>query len=137
MLPVNFSGQLFNYRVIGWKVALIMFGAIGLYAAVFARTPGFWTSYALDVAGPAWNYILIRGQYSAKDSTFFSLKFTPESAVLLILGICLLIETSQYFNLYAAHFDPWDYPAYISGLLPCYLIDKWIMRSGQQAKENQ
>jgi hypothetical protein len=109
-----------------WKIALILLGLISLSTGLSKR-PGFWTSYVLDMAGPAWNYILIRGQYSAKQ-TFFSLRLSPELALFLIAGICFLIETSQFFKLYKAHFDPWDYLAYISILIPCYLIDKYISR---------
>ena len=111
---------------IGWKISLILLGIISLSTGLSKR-PGFWTSYVLDMAGPAWNYILIRGQYSAQQ-TFFSFRFSPEFALLLIMGICFLIETSQYFKLYTAHFDPWDYLAYVSILIPVYLIDKYISR---------
>ena len=111
---------------IGWKISLILFGIISLSTGLSKR-PGFWTSYVLDMAGPAWNYILIRGQYSDKQ-TFCSFRFGPEFALFLIIGICFLIETSQFFKLYQAHFDPWDYLAYISILIPCYLIDKYIGR---------
>ena len=83
----------------------------------------------LDIVGPAWNYILIRGLYSSKNQTFLKIKFSPESAALLIIGICFIIETGQYFRIYEAHFDPYDYLAYISLILPCYLIDKLILRN--------
>ena len=111
---------------ISWKFSLILLGAISLSTGLSKR-PGFWTSYVLDMAGPAWNYILIRGQYSDKQ-TFFFFRFSPEFALLLIVGICFLIETSQFFKLYTAHFDPWDYLAYVSILIPVYLIDKYISR---------
>jgi len=111
---------------IGWKISLILLGVISLSTG-FSKRPGFWTSYVLDMAGPAWNYILIRGQYSSQ-RTFFSFRFSPEFALLLIMGICFLIETSQFFKLYEAHFDPWDYLAYVSILIPCYLIDHYISR---------
>jgi len=111
---------------IGWKIAIILLGIIGLSTGL-SNQPGFWTSYVLDMVGPVWNYILIRGQYSAKQ-TFLFFKLSPEFALFLIIGICFLIETSQFFKLYKAHFDPWDYLAYISILIPCYLIDKYISR---------
>ncbi len=50
---------------IGWKISLILLGIISLSTGLSKR-PGFWTSYVLDMTGPAWNYILIRGQYSAQ-----------------------------------------------------------------------
>jgi hypothetical protein len=106
-----------------WKIMLISFCLIGLSTGIF-RSPGFWSSYVLDIAGPAWNYILIRGIYHSKHPSFLSIRFSPESALLLIIVICFLIETSQYFNLYSAHFDLYDYIAYVSGIIPCYIIDK-------------
>ena len=109
-----------------WKIIIVVLGVIGLSTCLI-RTPGFWTSYVLDIVGPAWNYVLLRGQYSSSRS-FLSLKLTPETAALLILVICFLIETSQYYELYNAHFDPYDYIAYISALLPCYVIDKWLCK---------
>ncbi len=116
-----------NVRVIlFWKISLIMFGSFVL-ATCLIRVPGFWSSYVLDMVGPAMGYILLRVQYTSKESTFLSFKFTPELAVLLIFGICFVIETSQYFKFYEARFDPYDYVAYISLLLPCFLIDKRLI----------
>ena len=116
-----------NIRVIlFWKFAVIVLGSFVL-ATCLIIVPGFWSSYVLDIAGPAMGYILLRVQYTSKQSTFLSFKFTPESAMLLILGICFAVETSQYFKLYNAHFDPFDYVAYVSLLLPCFLIDKWLI----------
>ena len=119
--------QIKRNEEIGWKVSLVLLGVISLSTGRSKR-PGFWTSYVLDMAGPAWNYILIRGQYSAK-KTFLSFRFSPEFALFLVVGICFLIETSQYFKLYNAHFDPWDYIAYVSIVIPCYLIDKYVGRN--------
>jgi hypothetical protein len=115
---------------IGWKISIILLGIISLSTGL-CKQPGFWTSYVLDMTGPAWNYILIRGQYSAKQ-TFFSFRLSPEFTLFLIIGICLLIETSQFFKLYEAHFDPWDYLAYISILIPCFIIDKYLSRYKSQ-----
>ncbi len=111
---------------IGWKITLIVLGTIGLLTGLIIK-PGFWSSYVLDMVGPAWNYILLRVLYTSKTSAFLSLKFTPETAFLSIFGMCALIETSQYFKIYDAHFDPYDYLAYASLLVPIYLLDKWLL----------
>lgn len=117
-----------NSRIIlFWKISLILSGSTVL-ATCLIRAPGFWSSYVLDMSGPAMGYMLLRVQYTPKQSTFLSYKFSPELAVLLIFGICFVIETSQYFKLYKAHFDPYDYVAYLSLLLPCFLIDKWLAK---------
>jgi len=116
-----------NSRVmLFWKIAVILLGSTVL-ATCLIRVPGFWSSYVLDMAGPAMGYILLRVQYTSKESTFLSIKFTPVSAALLCSGICFVIETSQYFKIYEAHFDPFDYIAYASLLLPCFLLDKWLI----------
>jgi len=120
--------------ILFWKISLVLLGGIGLSTA-FSSTPGFWTSYVLDMSGPAWNYILIRGQYASPGARFLSIKFSPETAGLLILCICFIIETAQYFKIYEAHFDPYDYAAYVSILIPCYIIDKWILtRTGPKRR---
>ena len=113
--------------ILFWKITLVLSGSTVL-ATCLIRVPGFWSSYVLDMAGPAMGYILLRVQYTSKESTFLSFKFTPESAALIIFGICFAVETSQYFKLYEAHFDRFDYVAYISLLVPCFLIDKWLIK---------
>jgi len=111
---------------IGWKFALIVLGTIGLLSGLIKKS-WFWSSYLLDMVGPAWIYILLRCQYSLKTSKFMSLRFSPETALLSIFGICALIETSQYFEIYNSTFDPYDFLAYASILLPCYLLDKYLL----------
>ena len=70
----------------------------------------------------------MRGLYSDRQATFLSVTFSPEHAAGLIAGTCAAIETSQYFQLYTAHFDPFDYLAYLSLFIPCYLLDKQFNR---------
>jgi hypothetical protein len=72
-------------------------------------------------------YILIRVQYKQvkpEDQRFMLLKFSPESALIIVILAACLIEMSQYFKWYLSYFDPFDFLAYISALLPVYLIDK-------------
>jgi len=120
--------------IIGWKIAIILLGTIALLSGL-VKDPGFWSSYVLDIVGPAWNYILLRGLYTSKKSTFMSLKFTPETAAFIILGTCVLVETAQYFKLYDAYFDPYDFLAYVSLLLPCYLLDKYLLNRFPEAEK--
>jgi hypothetical protein len=119
---------------LGWKIALIALGIVALSSGL-VKKPGFWSSYVLDMAGPAWIYILLRCQYSSRTSEFMSLRFSPEAAFLLVFGIGVVIETSQYFKIYDATFDPYDYIAYMSLLLPCYLLDKYFQRRRNQMEE--
>lgn len=110
-----------------WKISIILLGSIGLSTGLF-KLSEFWTSYVLDIVGPAWIYILIRGQYQSKNATFLSLKFSPELAFALIAGICFIIEIMQFFNLYNSTFDPYDFLSYFSGIFIIYLIDKWFIK---------
>jgi len=110
-----------------WKAALVVLCTTGLATCVAPR-PGFWSSYVLDMVGPAWNYILLRGLFSKRQPAMLSNVLSPTAAVLGITAICFLIEAAQYFRLYEAHFDPYDLLAYVSLLWPCYLVDQWLRR---------
>jgi len=87
---------------------------------------GFWTSYVLDITGPAWCYILIRGQYKSRSAKFLTIRFSPELAFLLIIGICFIVETLQFFKVYTSTFDLYDLLAYFSGTFIVYLVDKYF-----------
>jgi hypothetical protein len=122
-----------NVRI--WKVMVILLGIISLSSGLL-KTPGFWSSYLLDIAGPAWGYVLLRAQYKAGNSRFLSIRFSPEGALLTIMVICFSIETAQYFELYNAYFDPYDYLAYISGVLPVYFFDRLLSGSIKLDRKN-
>lgn len=119
-----------------WKIIVIFLGIISLSSGLL-KTPGFWSSYLLDIVGPAWGYVLLRAQYKAGDSGFLTIRFSPEGALLTVLIICSAIETAQYFELYEAYFDPFDYLAYISGVLPVYLFDRLLSGSKRMDKKNK
>ena len=69
--------------------------------------------------------MLIRGQYNSKER-FFNIKFSPELALFLIITLSFAIELMQYFEVYNATFDPFDFLAYLSGTLVIYIIDKTL-----------
>ena len=119
--------QIKNYHLIFWKIVVIILGLISLSTGII-KGPGFWTSYALDITGPAWGYALIRVQYKSKNQTFFNIKFTPEIAFLLIVGICFIVESLQFFEIYDSTFDLFDFLAYFSGAFSIYVIDKVLLR---------
>jgi hypothetical protein len=119
--------KVISNKILFWKISVIALGLTSLSTWVL-HFGDFWTSYVLDITGPAMGYILIRGQYNSKNSAFLFFKFSPDLAALIIIGICIIIETSQYFNLYNAYFDPYDYLAYCSGVLFYYCIDKWLLK---------
>ncbi len=62
-----------------WAAVLLVLGSVGL-ATCFLPAPGFRSSYVLDIVGPAWNYILLRGLFTNKPtpwSRFFTPNVTP------------------------------------------------------------
>jgi len=105
-----------------WALAIIMLGGTGL-ATIWIDLGIFWKGYVLDMTGPAWNYILFRGLFTAQTNNAWTRFFTPKKTLSIFLFVCLGIEAAQYFKLYDATYDPWDFLAYISILIPLFLID--------------
>jgi len=110
-----------------WKVSLVMFGTISLATGII-RVPGFWSSYMLDIMGPAWNYILIRGLFSRTQPAMLSRILMPEAALVLIVATCFFVEVAQYLRLYESTYDPFDLVAYVSLIVPCYIIDRRLLK---------
>jgi len=81
----------------------------------------------LDIAGPAWNYILFRGLSTAIADNAWTRFFTPDRTLVIFPLVCFGIETLQYFDVYDSTFDPWDLLAYVSIFIPVYLIAKKIV----------
>ena len=75
------------------------------------------------MTGPAWNYILFRGRFTSKSDNFWTRFFTPWNTVVIFIAVCFGIEGAQYFGVYEATFDPWDFVAYISILIPLFILD--------------
>jgi hypothetical protein len=109
-----------------WAIVLVVLGTVGL-STIWLEVGDFWQGYVLDMTGPAWNYILFRGLYTTKANNVWTRFFTSDRTVLLFLLVCFSIEALQYFELYDATFDPWDLLAYVSILLPLYVLDKRIV----------
>lgn len=105
-----------------WAAAMIIVGLAGL-STIWFDLGAFWKSYVLDIAGPAWNYILFRGLYTKYSENAWRRFFTPTRTFLIFILVCTGIEMGQYFDVYDATFDPWDLIAYVSLLLPLYILD--------------
>lgn len=101
--------------------------AILLATEVFER-PGLWSSYARDLVGPAVIYLLFRGRHRASEARVFWGLRTPDLVMVFVLGFCFSVEAAQYFGLYSGHFDLYDLAAYVAGLFPWYLVDRWRWR---------
>ena len=106
-----------------WAAAFALLWLMGM-STIWLDFGYFWKGYALDMAGPAWNYILFRGLFTGKTDNLWTRFFTPKKTLFIFLFVCFSIETAQYFNLYDATFDPWDLLAYVSILVPLYLLDR-------------
>lgn len=105
-----------------WAAGLIFFGVTGL-STMWVDLGAFWRGYILDMTGPAWNYILFRGLYTNQADNAWTRFFTPLKTISIFLIVCVGIESAQYFELYDSTFDPWDYLAYASILIPLFLLD--------------
>jgi hypothetical protein len=105
-----------------WAAALVVFGVAGL-STIWVDLGGFWKGYMLDIAGPAWNYILFRGLFTSYRENTWTRFFTPKRTFVIFIIVCFGIEGMQYFKLYNATFDPWDLLAYVSLIIPLFLLD--------------
>ncbi len=110
-----------------WALTLIVLLVTGL-STIWFDLGAFWKGYVLDMVGPSWTYILFRGLFTAKADNKWTRFFTPNKTLLIILIACFGIEVLQYFKLYDATFDFWDFFAYLSLLIPLFLMDTRIIR---------
>jgi hypothetical protein len=51
----------------------------------------------------------------------------PEVALVIVVTACFLFEAAQQLRLYEAHFDPIDFAAYVSLVVPCYVAERWLV----------
>jgi hypothetical protein len=111
-----------------WAIAMSILLVTGL-STIWFNGGNFWKGYVLDMVGPAWNYILIRGLFTAKQDNRFTRLFTPATTLLVLLGVAFGIETMQYFRIYEATYDPLDFAAYSSIIVPLFIIDMFTQRT--------
>lgn len=52
--------------------------------------------------------------------------FTPIKTFIIFVLVCFGIEILQFFNVYSSVFDPRDLLAYVSILVPLFLLDKYL-----------
>lgn len=105
-----------------WTFGLIVLCGTGL-ATIWIDFGAFWKGYVLDITGPAWIYILFRGLFTSQTKNAWTRFFTPKRTLFIFLSVCVCIEGAQYLNLYEATYDPWDFLAYVSILIPLFLLD--------------
>ena len=113
-----------------WAIAFATLLVTGLFT-INLDLGYFWKGYVLDMVGPAWNYILFRGLFTNKVNNIWTRLFTATNTFLILVFVSIGFETIQYFELYDSTFDGWDIVAYISLLIPMYIIDLY------QSKDNK
>ncbi len=116
-----------NSRAPYWALALFILCITGL-TSTWINIGTFWNGYVLDMTGPAWNYILFRVLFTYKIDNIWTRFFTPQKTLIIFLLTCFTIEGAQFFNLYKSTFDPWDFLAYVSILIPLYLLDSHLSK---------
>jgi len=105
-----------------WALGLVIFCSTGL-ATIWIELGVYWKGYVLDMTGPAWNYILFRGLYTSAKDNVWTRFFTPIKTLLIFLFVCFGIEFTQYLELYPSTYDPLDFVAYVSILIPLFVLD--------------
>lgn len=126
-MRTDLARQYHNRYAPYWAGTLFVLGSIGV-STVWLDFGIFWKGYVLDITGPAWNYILFRGLFTSYTENRWTKFFKPERTVIIFIIVCLVIESMQYFKIYDATYDPWDLLAYVSILIPVFLIDLKITR---------
>lgn len=101
---------------------MIVFGTTGV-STTFTDFGAFWNGYVLDITGPAWNYILVRGRFREYADNVWTRFFTPVKTLAIFVFVAYGIELAQFFELYDSTYDPWDLLAYVSLLIPIFVID--------------
>ncbi len=119
----NVRSEKHNRNAPYWAMGLFILGTLGL-STIWIDLGTFWKGYVLDMTGPAWNYILFRGLFTSKADNLWTRFFTPNRTLLIFLIVCFGIETIQYFEIYDSTFDAFDLLAYVSILIPLFVIDK-------------
>jgi hypothetical protein len=114
-----------------WRVAYRLLTAVFIVTAVISIQrirAGFLSSYAADLACPAWLYIGLRGLHGSRPTAlgrYFA--GTPERAALVLFGGSTLTELSQIWwphGFFAGTYDPYDIVAYAIGVGVCYVVEK-------------
>ena len=111
-----------------WAAALLVFCATGLLTINLDFGP-LWKGYVLDATGPAWSYILFRLRFTAWVDNAWTRFFTPTRTLVIFVLVSFGIEGLQYLDLYDSTFDPLDLVAYLSLMVPLYIVDRWLLQS--------
>jgi len=114
-----------------WAAGLGFLLATGVSTTWF-DLGAFWRGYVLDMTGPAWTYILLRGRFTRWTANAWTRLFAPTRTLAVIVLACFSIEGAQYVEWYEATFDRWDFVAYVSLLLPVFVADSTTYRRSRR-----
>lgn len=104
------------------KIIFLICFALSL-GALLVEIDGFWNNYLLDIVFPAFWYLTIRGISQSENASSFLQKLSPTVVFGFLVCLLFTMESGQYFGFYWGTYDPIDFLAYLSVLVPCYLID--------------
>jgi hypothetical protein len=110
-----------------WAILFIILLVTGL-STQWHKAGGFCNGYVLDMAGPAWTYILFRGLFTKYADNKWTRFFKPKMTFISILTVAYSIELLQYFEVYESTYDVADLLAYLSILLPVFIIDQRLVK---------
>ena len=119
-----------NRRAPYWAILMILLVIIGV-STTWISLGGIWNGYVLDIAGPAWNYILFRNLSGTYRDNRWTRFFTPIRTLLIFVGVLYFIEFMQFLNVYESTYDPWDFVAYISLMAPIFIIDYYFTQHSE------
>jgi thiosulfate reductase cytochrome b subunit len=121
-MSAEYKKKIHDFYAPYWAAGIVILGSIGL-STIWLRLGEFWSGYVLDMTGPSWNYILFRGLFTSWVDNRWRRFFTPTRTVTIFLFVCFGIEAAQYYELYDSTFDPLDLIAYVSILIPLFVLD--------------
>ena len=127
----NHSEHIHNTFAPYWALGMIILAVVGLSTSSIDLGI-FWRGYVLDMTGPAWNYILFRGLFRTYSENGWTRFFTPIKTLVIFLMVCFGIEFIQFLKLYESTFDPRDFLAYISILMPLFILDLLQLKRGRK-----
>ena len=124
------SAQAFlkNRSKLAWRSAALFAVATGGITR-FVDFEGFIGNYWFDMSFPVFIYIYLRKTIKS-DESHDSSPIHPNLAIIIAIAPAFLLETFQYFNWYKGTFDLIDYLAYLSLVVPAYMIDRRELSSG-------
>ncbi len=116
------KADIHNRYAIYWGITFAVCLIAGLSTLLFDPFP-FLHGYVLDICGPAWTYILVRGLSREYSEHRWYRIFTPVTTFTIIVVVLYSIEGAQYLKLYNGWYDPWDLAAYVALVLPMFVLD--------------